>query len=489
MLAALLERDRTGEGSDRRRLALRDRARLHRLPPRRLPRRRHGAARPGHALPDGRAVPGVPDRGRRADDRRRQRPAVRGDLRRRRAAGARRRPALPHEPRPRASTATSSARSSRSALSRGTTPRTGSERLTDAGVPAAPVADVADVVAAPQTEALGMLQPLAPPDDPRPQAHGAPAVASTASGRSTAPPRPPSASTPRRSCAKPATTTTTIAALAARRSDPSMSHLSASFSATIRVRLADAPGSFAAARQGDRRRRRLARRDRPRPRREGRRRSATSRSRRPTPTTSRGSSRASARSTASRSSTSPTGRSSCTSAARSRCGSKVPRQDPRRPLDGVHAGRRARSAWRSPTIRDSAWNLTIKQNTVAVVSDGTAVLGLGDIGPEAAMPVMEGKALLFKEFGGVDAFPLCLDTKDVDEIVAIVQGDRAAASAASTSRTSRRRAASRSSGACAQSSTSPSSTTTSTARRSSSLAALAERAQGRRQADRGRRRS
>ena len=71
--------------------------------------------------------------------------------------------------------------------------------------------------------------------------------------------------------------------------------------------------------------------------------------------------------------------------------------------------------------RDSAWNLTIKQNTVAVVSDGTAVLGLGDIGPEAAMPVMEGKALLFKEFGGVDAWPLCLNTKDPDEIVAIVK--------------------------------------------------------------------
>jgi malate dehydrogenase (oxaloacetate-decarboxylating) len=68
-----------------------------------------------------------------------------------------------------------------------------------------------------------------------------------------------------------------------------------------------------------------------------------------------------------------------------------------------------------------AFNLTIKANTVAIVSDGTAVLGLGDIGPEAAMPVMEGKALLFKEFGGVDAFPLCLATKDVDEIVRIVQ--------------------------------------------------------------------
>jgi malate dehydrogenase (oxaloacetate-decarboxylating) len=69
---------------------------------------------------------------------------------------------------------------------------------------------------------------------------------------------------------------------------------------------------------------------------------------------------------------------------------------------------------------DSVWNLTIKQNTVAVVSDGTAVLGLGDIGPYAAMPVMEGKALLFKEFGGVDAWPICLATKDTDEIVAAV---------------------------------------------------------------------
>jgi malate dehydrogenase (oxaloacetate-decarboxylating) len=68
-----------------------------------------------------------------------------------------------------------------------------------------------------------------------------------------------------------------------------------------------------------------------------------------------------------------------------------------------------------------AYTLTIKQNTVAVVTDGTAVLGLGDIGPKAAMPVMEGKALLFKEFGGVDAFPLCLATKDVDEIVGIVR--------------------------------------------------------------------
>jgi malate dehydrogenase (oxaloacetate-decarboxylating) len=70
---------------------------------------------------------------------------------------------------------------------------------------------------------------------------------------------------------------------------------------------------------------------------------------------------------------------------------------------------------------DKAYQYTIKRNTVAVVSDGTAVLGLGDIGPEAAMPVMEGKAMLFKEFGGVDAFPICLDTKDPDEIVAAVK--------------------------------------------------------------------
>jgi malate dehydrogenase (oxaloacetate-decarboxylating) len=70
---------------------------------------------------------------------------------------------------------------------------------------------------------------------------------------------------------------------------------------------------------------------------------------------------------------------------------------------------------------ERAFNLTIKRNTVAVVSDGTAVLGLGDIGPRAAMPVMEGKAMLFKEFAGVDAFPICLDTKDTDEIVETVK--------------------------------------------------------------------
>ena len=68
-----------------------------------------------------------------------------------------------------------------------------------------------------------------------------------------------------------------------------------------------------------------------------------------------------------------------------------------------------------------SFSLTSRRNSVAIVSDGTAVLGLGDIGPEAAMPVMEGKACLFKEFGGIDAWPICLNTKDTDEIVRIVK--------------------------------------------------------------------
>ena len=71
--------------------------------------------------------------------------------------------------------------------------------------------------------------------------------------------------------------------------------------------------------------------------------------------------------------------------------------------------------------RGLVYDYTAKGNLVAVVSDGSAVLGLGDIGPEAAMPVMEGKALLFKNFGEVDAFPICLATKNVDEIVALVK--------------------------------------------------------------------
>lgn len=68
-----------------------------------------------------------------------------------------------------------------------------------------------------------------------------------------------------------------------------------------------------------------------------------------------------------------------------------------------------------------AYSLTMKRNTVAVVTDGTAVLGLGDIGPEAAMPVMEGKAMLFKQLADIDAFPLCLDTKDPEEIIRVVK--------------------------------------------------------------------
>ena len=66
---------------------------------------------------------------------------------------------------------------------------------------------------------------------------------------------------------------------------------------------------------------------------------------------------------------------------------------------------------------DKSYELTRRSNLVAVITDGTAVLGLGDIGPEAGMPVMEGKCALFKEFADVDAFPLCLKTKDVDELV------------------------------------------------------------------------
>lgn len=67
--------------------------------------------------------------------------------------------------------------------------------------------------------------------------------------------------------------------------------------------------------------------------------------------------------------------------------------------------------------KKEVYNYTIKANTVAVISDGSAVLGLGNIGPEAALPVMEGKAVLFKEFGNVNAFPICLDTQDTEEII------------------------------------------------------------------------
>jgi len=71
--------------------------------------------------------------------------------------------------------------------------------------------------------------------------------------------------------------------------------------------------------------------------------------------------------------------------------------------------------------KEDVWKYTMKANTVAIVTDGSAVLGLGNIGPEAALPVMEGKAMLFKQFAGIDAFPICLDTQDTEEIIATVQ--------------------------------------------------------------------
>ncbi len=70
---------------------------------------------------------------------------------------------------------------------------------------------------------------------------------------------------------------------------------------------------------------------------------------------------------------------------------------------------------------ETAYLYTIKSNTIAVVSDGSAVLGLGNIGPYAALPVMEGKAVLFKEFGGVNAVPICLDTQDTEEIIKTIK--------------------------------------------------------------------
>ncbi len=93
----------------------------------------------------------------------------------------------------------------------------------------------------------------------------------------------------------------------------------------------------------------------------------------------------------------------------------------RRDLSTVYTPGVARVSTAIAVDPENAWTLTTKANTVAIVTDGTAVLGLGDIGPKAALPVMEGKAMLFKEFAGIDAWPICLDTKDPDEIVAVVK--------------------------------------------------------------------
>ncbi len=92
----------------------------------------------------------------------------------------------------------------------------------------------------------------------------------------------------------------------------------------------------------------------------------------------------------------------------------------RKDLSTVYTPGVARVSMAIAADPNKAFSLTIKRNTVAVVSDGTAVLGLGDIGPLGAAPVMEGKAMLFKQFADIDAFPICLDTKDVDEIVETV---------------------------------------------------------------------
>jgi len=93
----------------------------------------------------------------------------------------------------------------------------------------------------------------------------------------------------------------------------------------------------------------------------------------------------------------------------------------RRDLSAVYTPGVARVCRAIADEPEAAWDLTTKGNNVAIVTDGTAVLGLGDIGPEAALPVMEGKSMLFKEFGQVDAWPICLGTKDTDEIVSIVK--------------------------------------------------------------------
>ena len=93
---------------------------------------------------------------------------------------------------------------------------------------------------------------------------------------------------------------------------------------------------------------------------------------------------------------------------------------PGRPVDGLHAGV-ARVSLAIAANPDDVRRLTVKRNSVAVVTDGSAVLGLGNVGPYAALPVMEGKAALFKRFAGIDAWPVCLDTQDTDEIVRTVQ--------------------------------------------------------------------
>ena len=123
---------------------------------------------------------------------------------------------------------------------------------------------------------------------------------------------------------------------------------------------------------------------------------------------------------ASRSTRSATAPSCCTSAARSRCSPRcrcAPVTTCRWPTPPAWAG----SAWRCHDNPDDVRRLTVKGNSVAVVTDGSAVLGLGNIGPGAALPVMEGKAALFKRFADIDAWPICLASQDTDEIVRAVE--------------------------------------------------------------------
>ena len=98
-----------------------------------------------------------------------------------------------------------------------------------------------------------------------------------------------------------------------------------------------------------------------------------------------------------------------------------PAEEPGRPVDGLHARASGGSAWRCYNHPEDVSRLTIKGNSVAVVTDGSAVLGLGNIGPGAALPVMEGKAALFKRFANIDAWPICLASQDTDEIVKAVE--------------------------------------------------------------------
>ena len=199
---------------------------------------------------------------------------------------------------------------------------------------------------------------------------------------------------------------------------------SAQYSLTIRVRIDHKPGHARAGGERDRRGGRHDRRGRPRRRRRASTRCATSPSTPPATSTASAIVAAIDAVDGARSSTRPTAPSCCTSAARS-SSTTSRRCKTRDDLSMAYTPGVARVCMAIAEDRDKAFQYTIKRNTVAVVSDGTAVLGLGDIGPEAAMPVMEGKAMLFKEFAGVDAFPICLDTKDPDEIVETVERDRA----------------------------------------------------------------